>query len=119
MILPEYDDVTFDNDFSLLRLASPATGHTPIAVNTQGSVPVAQESVGTIMGWGSGSDLILHEGLVPFPLHSDCVESWAEVGDITESLLCAGYGAEEFSSGATVCPGDSGSPLVIYAGGEP
>ncbi|KAI7801192.1 chymotrypsin-like protease CTRL-1 [Triplophysa rosa] len=113
---PYYNSQTFNNDVTLLRLATPAQ-------MTQTVSPVcmvgsnANVSPGTICvttGWGrtgvTPNPRYLQQASLPIMSTTQCIQFWGQ-GRITDSMICAG------ASGVSSCQGDSGGPLVCQSGG--
>ena len=114
---PTYNSATQKNDLMIMRLNSPVTGVTPIALNANPQIPAAGDVL-TVMGFGdlnSGSGTFpefLQEVNVPFVTHSKCNQQYG--GQIDEtSMLCAGFD----QGGKDSCQGDSGGPIVRIVNG--
>ncbi|XP_076988912.1 chymotrypsin-like protease CTRL-1 [Tamandua tetradactyla] len=113
---PNWNPVTFNNDLTLLKLASPAqftARISPVCLAAPNeALPVGLTCATT--GWGriSGVDNVLPARLqqVALPLVTvrQCQQYWGS--RITDSMICAG------GSGASSCQGDSGGPLVCLKG---
>merc|ERR1712136_595265 len=111
----QYDDDTYENDITLLKLAGEAvyTAYIqPACLPTQG----VQIPVGTncwITGWGetqSADTTIMQQASVPIVDNADC-QSWSGLR-ILDNMVCAGFK----EGGIDSCQGDSGGPLVCTAG---
>jgi len=111
----DYNDDTYANDISLLKLAGEAVFTTyiqPVCLPTQAS----QVPVGTtcwITGWGetqAAVTSIMQEATVPIIDNTDC-QSWSGLS-IEDNMVCAGYK----EGGVDSCQGDSGGPLVCESG---
>lgn len=118
-----YDDVPYNNDIALLELDSELTFSTsmlPIEPLLPPEEPaLAPEGVlATVTGWGAtytGSlpSSTLRQVGVPLIKPESCRSSAYAYGDqITDNMICAGYGFGEKDS----CQGDSGGPLVVPDG---
>ena len=106
---PDYNEVTLENDFLLIRLASAST-YNPVTL-TDGSWNLPAGTDVTVMGWGAtsegglGSDILL-EVEVDVVDHAEC--NTAYDGSINEeNMICANR------EGKDSCQGDSGGPLII------
>ncbi|XP_062854219.1 transmembrane protease serine 9-like [Trichomycterus rosablanca] len=117
---PNYNDITKDNDITLLLLDAPVvfTDYIrPVCLPSDQSVFTA----GTrcwITGWGdieSGVSLpnpgVLQQAVVPLVSRKLCDEKLG-VGSITRNMMCAGY----LEGGRDTCQGDSGGPMVTKMG---
>jgi len=113
-----YNSTTNDYDVALLRLSSPAVLNTyvsTISLNSTGNI--ATGTMATVTGWGTtssggSSSNVLMEVDVPVVSNTTCNASASYNGQITESMLCAGYAV----GGKDSCQGDSGGPLIISNG---
>jgi hypothetical protein len=107
---PNWDLATFDNDVAVWKLSSNALGITP-ATLADSDGPVGSNLLTT--GWGAlteGGDFPVKLQKVGVPLVdvSNCNDDNSYSGDITTSMLCAGFDA----GGKDACQGDSGGPLT-------
>jgi len=111
----QYDDNTYENDITLLKLAGEAvyTAYIqPACLPSQG----VQIPVGTncwISGWGetqAADTNVMQQASVPIVDNTDC-QSWSGLR-ILDNMVCAGYK----EGGIDSCQGDSGGPLVCTAG---
>ncbi|XP_012673441.2 trypsin-2-like [Clupea harengus] len=109
---PQYDDVTYDNDFMLIKLMEPAVFNKyvqPIPLATSCSQPNAQCLVS---GWGNQINSGVNYASVlqclnmPVLSKSQCEDAYGQ--RITDNMFCAGY----LEGGKDSCQGDSGGPLV-------
>ena len=114
---PNYSSSTNRNDFMLMRLDSPVTGITPVALNGDSQIPAAGDIL-TVIGFGDirmgGRRYpdFLQEVDVPFVPHTKCNQQYS--GRIDQvSMLCAGYD----QGGKDSCQGDSGGPIVRIVNG--
>ena len=121
---PGYSSDTLGNDVALLHLQS-ATSAPPIRVATQDAVASYSSPAGVpnTAGWGwttpgttgTGSRT-LNETYVPLRANADCVTALAAVGTFEPSnMVCAGASGPA----TTTCHGDSGGPLIVFAGNVP
>jgi trypsin len=120
----KYNSSTMDSDFALIQLAQNSS-YKPITLN-ETEILVSEEStaaeiMATTAGWGalkessSGLPNMLQKVNVPLVSKTACNDKAAYGGDITDTMLCAGYK----SGGKDSCQGDSGGPLVVTdANGE-
>jgi len=112
---PKNNSSTNDYDFAILELAQ-SSSFKPVALNeTEISFSAARPILATTAGWGttsSGSsslpDVLRHVS-VPLVTTADCNAKASYNGEITDSMICAGYKA----GGKDSCQGDSGGPLVV------
>lgn len=121
VVYPSYNPSTSNNDIALLKLETPVkipgTGTRPPAV-----IPLVPSSVGDltgvnswVTGWGATESqpnypTELQEVQVPIVSNADCNSAYP--GEITSSMMCAGFVA----GGKDSCQGDSGGPLVVDTG---
>lgn len=110
-IHPQWNATTYDYDFALLKLRSPARIGRPIALQ---AAPVAVGERVVVSGWGATSeggdgspDLLKVE--VPVVDSSICNEAESYGGSVTDQMLCAG----QREGGLDACQGDSGGPLAV------
>uniref|UniRef100_A0A8C5FJG6 Chymotrypsin-like n=1 Tax=Gadus morhua TaxID=8049 RepID=A0A8C5FJG6_GADMO len=108
--------VNFNNDVTLLRLASPArmsSRVSPVCLATPGSDPAAGTRCFTT-GWGktgqTSSPRYLQQTSLPLLSSTQCRQYWGQ-NKITDAMICAG------ASGVSSCRGDSGGPLVCERSG--
>ena len=119
---PKSDMSTMEYDVALLEL-SESSSFKPVALNdAEISISSSSPVLATTAGWGttsSGSSSlpsILRQVSVPLVSKADCNAKDSYNGDITDSMLCAGYK----TGGKDSCQGDSGGPLVVtQADGTP
>ncbi|KAI4904651.1 hypothetical protein NFI96_019427, partial [Prochilodus magdalenae] len=108
---PYYNSQTFNNDITLLKLATPAQitdRVSPVCVATSTtSIPAGTRCVTT--GWGktgtTSTPRILQQTALPILSQAQCMQYWGQ-NRITDAMICAG------ASGVSSCQGDSGGPLV-------
>jgi len=117
VIHPAYNRLTTNNDVALWELASPILTVPTVALDTDGSFS-RDGVVSTVVGWGAireggrGSDVLL-EVDVPIISNTKCNTQYG--GDITASMICAGYD----QGGKDACQGDSGGPLFVNKNAKP
>ncbi len=109
-IHPEWNDVTFDNDVAVWQLSSNATG-VPLATLATEDGPVGANLLAS--GWGTlsqggRSPIDLQAVEVPLVSRTNCNDSNSYNGEVTETMLCAGFD----EGGKDSCQGDSGGPLT-------
>ncbi|KAL2086601.1 hypothetical protein ACEWY4_017660 [Coilia grayii] len=113
---PRYSTNTFNNDLTLLKLASPAQltdRVSPVCLASSGtSFPTGTQCVTT--GWGktgsTASPRVLQQTALPLVSVFECGKYWGH-NMLTDTMMCAG------ASGASSCQGDSGGPLVCESSG--
>ncbi|XP_068241561.1 uncharacterized protein [Palaemon carinicauda] len=117
-IHPEYVEISFINDISLLRLNEPVrfTDYVrPVCLPSPGSI-IRNNRMCTLVGWGqlyeSGKIFpdTLQEVQVPLISTVECVKRTAflPLYRITDDMFCAGFDR----GGRDACLGDSGGPLM-------
>jgi len=114
---PDYNDDTFDNDFSILTLAEPVTFTqevSPACLPSDASQDYAGQ-LATVTGWGtleSGGNQpeALNEVEVTVQTNDQCNSAYG--GDITSNMICAA------DAGKDSCQGDSGGPMVVPENGR-
>jgi hypothetical protein len=121
IIHPNYNSNTSDSDIALLKLASPVTLNTrvalvPMVTSTDGALFAAGVNA-TVTGWGTTTEggstpAKLRQVSVPIISNATCNSSVAYNGQITANMMCAGYA----SGGKDSCQGDSGGPFVVPNG---
>merc|ERR1719458_476167 len=113
---PEYNSGTTDNDYAILRLASPVTFTNEVSPaclpadlsNTFAGV------LATVTGWGTLSSggsqpTVLQEVDVTVTTNTECNNAY---GSITNNMVCAA------DSGKDSCQGDSGGPMIAPENGR-
>ncbi|ELW68909.1 Anionic trypsin [Tupaia chinensis] len=105
---PKYNSWTLDSDIMLIKLSSPAALNTRVSTI---SLPSACAPAGTqclISGWGNtlSSGKLLQCLDAPLLSEAECEASYP--GQITETMVCAGF----LEGGKDSCQGDSGGPVV-------
>lgn len=110
---PNYDTGTVNNDFAILKLASPVDlkanrNIVQLACLPQPNYNAADGTVATISGWGTletgGSERPrrLQKATVSMENQNSCIDTYKRVNPITEQMICAkGVGTD-------TCQGDSG-----------
>ncbi|CAG0900556.1 unnamed protein product [Darwinula stevensoni] len=122
-----------DSDIALVRLTEPAilTWRVQLACLPNQFHPSEENpndgKFGWVAGWGvDDSDTPSHalaDVNIPVISNSKCIQDTiyttgdlASTGILTSNMFCAGYGIETpLEDYKTVCPGDSGSPMVFYS----
>ncbi|RXN17070.1 chymotrypsin-like protease CTRL-1 [Labeo rohita] len=119
IVHPDYGHPPFDKDIALVQLSSsvPFSDYIrPVCLAAAGSVfDAGTES--WVTGWGylqpegPVSDM-LQEVMLPVVSNSDCDHAYTGVVGITitNNMICSGQ------DGKSVCPGDSGGPMVSRKG---
>ena len=114
----KYSSSTMENDFALIKLATNSS-FAPVAMNNVEITIDDSIDAAPIMsmtaGWGAikeGSYSLpnmLQKVSVPLVSANNCNVKEAYNGDITDSMICAGYK----TGGKDSCQGDSGGPLSV------
>ncbi len=107
----KYNPKTFENDLTLLKLASQPTGKVIPLADVGMAVPIGQPL--EVTGWGAASEggdveRNLLKGTVPYVDNAVCNAPEAYNGTIGAGMMCAGHR----DGGVDACQGDSGGPLV-------
>ena len=112
---PQNNPSIMDYDFALLEL-SQNSSFKPVALNeTEISFSASKPVFAVTAGWGttsSGSSslpAILRQVSIPLVTTAQCNAAASYGGEITSSMICAGYK----QGGKDSCQGDSGGPLVV------
>ena len=112
----KYSSSTMENDFALIQLDQNSS-YKPVELN-ETEIALNQGQVMSITaGWGVTKESsyslpnILQKVSVPLVSEEVCNTSESYDGQITDTMLCAGYKA----GGKDSCQGDSGGPLVVTA----
>jgi len=117
LVHPSYNRLTLSNDVALWELATPITNVEIVPLDADGDYDAAGV-LATVVGWGAtreggaGSD-VLREVDVPIITNTQCNQQYG--GDITASMVCAGYP----EGGKDSCQGDSGGPLFANKNSNP
>jgi len=122
LIHPMYNKTNYNNDFSILRLASPVSFSSkisPVCLPSNVSDNFTGE-VATVTGWGSlggtGNQIpeILQEVNVTIITNDVCKSAPSRFykKSISEAMLCAS------APGKDSCQGDSGGPLTVVENGR-
>jgi len=120
---PNYNSRTLNNDFGLIKLASPVTFNRCVGAVRLPTADVADRTSCWITGWGTlrsgGSQpTTLQEAQVNVIGNSRCMSDFGyRSGDITANMLCA-QGRAANGGITDACQGDSGGPLVCEEGGS-
>ncbi|XP_062847080.1 trypsin-2-like [Trichomycterus rosablanca] len=106
---PNYNSVTYDNDFMLIKLSEAAVFNKYVQpIPLVSSCAVAGQKC-LVSGWGNtGEDYasVLQCLNLPVIAHSTCQNAYGS--KITDNMFCAGYMEGDKDS----CQGDSGGPVV-------
>lgn len=103
---PNYNSITLDNDFALLRLEAEST-IAPVPLDSGGETYENLWTIGhgSTKAGGLQSDDLLHVK-VNYVTNSDCTSKYSyDDEEITDSMMCA------TDDGKDSCQGDSGGPL--------
>ncbi|XP_073692118.1 tryptase-like [Garra rufa] len=106
-----------DNNIALVQLSSSVTFSDyirPVRLAAAGSV-FAAGTESWVTGWGllqpeGPPSNILQEVMIPIVSNSECAKVYEGVTSITSNMICAGQ------EGKSICPGDSGGPMVSRKG---
>ena len=120
---PDYNSVTMNNDFSILKLAEPVKYSDKVQPaclpNNRREKYVGEKA--TVTGWGALS----YYGSTPDELHAVdltvttnamCRSSYGSY--ITDSMLCASDDGKDGEGKRDSCRGDTGGPLVTVENGR-
>ncbi len=107
-IHPNWNTNTMENDFALVKLS----GDSKFAPVTLNDSEIGGSANFVTAGWGTTSESgslakNLMKVTVPFVNKEECLAAYP--GDITDSMICAGFK----EGGKDSCQGDSGGPLVM------
>jgi len=108
VVHPQYDAPTSENDMMIMKLTAPSD-ITPVAYNTQSSVPADNDEL-TVIGFGAtssggpSSDVLL-QVTVNYVPNDECNDDYNPDATITDDMLCAA------DTGEDSCQGDSGGPI--------
>ncbi|XP_073718845.1 chymotrypsin-like protease CTRL-1 [Misgurnus anguillicaudatus] len=112
---PYYNSQNFNNDVTLLKLATPAQltqTISPVCLMSSSDV-VNAGTICVTTGWGktgvTSSPRYLQQVALPLLSKAQCQQYWGQ--RITDAMICAG------ASGVSSCQGDSGGPLVCESRG--
>ncbi len=115
---PDYADIPYNNDVTLLHLASPAPSNfQPLRFITDDAYDDAGMN-SRVIGWGTTSSggqtsPVLLQVDVPVIDPVTCNDEDHYSGSITENMICAG---DLEDGGIDSCQGDSGGPLMVHTG---
>merc|ERR1719367_1962974 len=107
---PDYNSINYDNDYSILTLATPVEFSAAIAPACLPSTNSDFAGVlATVSGWGTLSSggnqpTVLNEVDVTVQSNAECNSAYGS--GITDNMICAA------DAGKDSCQGDSGGPLV-------
>ena len=111
---PDFSDITWDNDVSVLTLSSPVNVSLyPPSRLAWNPSDVSVGEIAHVVGWGTRDDNMLSqvmmEATVPVVSHAQCTETGSyKPSEILLSMICAGHA----QGGVDACQGDSGGPLI-------
>ncbi|XP_041130432.1 trypsin-3-like [Polyodon spathula] len=113
---PQYNNKTNNADIMLIKLKRPVklNGYVTIVALPRYQASLSEGRVCRVSGWGytstAGGQIpnTLRTVKLPVVSSSWCNSTEAFNGNITHSMICAGYS----SGGKDACKGDSGGPLV-------
>lgn len=111
---PEFDNITFENDVALLRLATPSSA--PILRLISDVALEQPDTAATVLGWGALDEdntsfpADLQEVMVPLVSLGDANAANRYDGELTSNMIAAGNIS---IGGVDSCQGDSGGPLVL------
>ncbi|CAH8541989.1 unnamed protein product [Heterobilharzia americana] len=116
LIHPNYRlNRAYDYDFALVKTALPmqySTKRTPICLFNSTMISKDQLSHCYVAGWGNSEDSPVSNALRHLNVQlldlSECNQTEAYKGRLTERMTCAGY----LTGGKDACKGDSGGPLM-------
>ena len=113
IVHPDFNEISFDSDIALLRLASPANSATPVPLIDDPALD-APGTVATVAGWGdtdgqSSFPELLQELDQPIVSLATANATAIFAGTLTDNMLPAG----EAAGGSGICFGDSGGPLTV------
>ena len=116
-----YNSGTSDNDYIILKLQSPLNLNSKVKPACLPEASFAPDTTGQtcfVSGWGTlqpGAGTLPTQCQwvdVPMITNNQCNQNYG--GDITSSMICAGYP----EGGKDSCQGDSGGPLVCGVDGN-
>ncbi|KAI4887933.1 hypothetical protein NFI96_022451 [Prochilodus magdalenae] len=112
---PQYNKTTNNADIMLIKLQAPVifNNYVSIAPLPHQEATVPEGRVCRVSGWGfttpsGGIPTSLRTVTLPIVSNARCNSTDSFNGNITDSMICAGYAA----GGKDACSGDSGGPLV-------
>ncbi|KAL7476221.1 hypothetical protein ACHAW6_002096 [Cyclotella cf. meneghiniana] len=118
---PDYEIYYTGNDVAILFLPTPMYNITPVKLNNDGRVPVANGSPLDVSGWGAtkgrrprGYPDIPYAVSLDYVSNDDCSKKpfrWPEQ-DISNTMMCA------WKDEKSACYGDSGGPVVLGRDGS-
>ncbi|XP_076840114.1 trypsin-3 [Brachyhypopomus gauderio] len=112
---PKFNRTTNNADIMLIKLQAPVilNSYVSIAPLPLQGADVAEGHVCRVSGWGfttptGGIPTALLTVTLPIVSRTTCNSTTSYNGNITDSMMCAGYA----NGGKDACSGDSGGPLV-------
>ena len=120
VVHPDYNSVTIENDFALIKLKNPLPGPYARTITPADEALLNASPMATVIGWGLTSDIAsvlpqaLQEATIPLKDDASCLNNigrWYK----PSTMLCAGKLASTVTAddGVSSCFGDSGGPLLI------
>ncbi|KAL3794569.1 hypothetical protein HJC23_008025 [Cyclotella cryptica] len=113
---PEFDYFTLEHDVAILFLTTAIKQITPVTLNTDPNVPVANAPL-DVSGWGLteyGFPSVPYAATIKYVTNEACTKKPYRFEDslILDSMMCA------VAEGKDSCYGDSGGPLMLGKGGR-
>ena len=106
--------MTFDSDVAVWRLTSSASGQFAALANVDppNGTPLLATGWGSLVEAPSTYPIDLRQVVVPVFPRGDCNDANSYNGEITATMICAGFTA----GGRDTCQGDSGGPVTDNPG---
>ncbi|NJK62977.1 MAG: trypsin-like serine protease [Synechococcaceae cyanobacterium SM2_3_1] len=111
------------SDIALVRLSEPVFIPGVPLIGPGDEVLISAGTLATVLGWGAifpggpdrdpfGFPSLLQQATVPIVSNATCNSPSAYAGDVTDTMLCAGFDLGNIDA----CSGDSGGPLLVWDG---